>query len=169
MSISQRESSFEFTPPTEPPEPNYLPVPTLEDSLRADAQTRFEAQLEGAGTFLDDGTNRWHWVVFPGNPGVLTITLQASDIITWWKRVEISASFFGHWFPIRRLETANQTRVSSIDLNAASSQSGTVKLDFWKAGFLNSGSWVHAEVLDIPAHLGQTILILCSRDSWTQP
>ena len=40
---------------------------------------RILAQLEGAGTFIDNGWDRRHWVVFPGTPGILTLTLQVAE------------------------------------------------------------------------------------------
>ncbi|MFF5297234.1 hypothetical protein [Paractinoplanes globisporus] len=127
------------------------------------------AALQGSGTFVDNGWDRWHYLVLPGAPGVLTLQLQIADVITWWKRIEVHASFFGYWFPIRRLETANGTKTASVDLTAADAQSGTLKLDFWKAGFLGVPSYITTQVLDVECHLGKTVVFLCSRDNPSQP
>lgn len=61
------------------------------------------------------------------------------------------------------------TRTATVDLSLADAQSGTIKLDFWKAGFLNSGSYVTSLVLDVPLHLGKTVVFLCTRDHPSQP
>jgi hypothetical protein len=93
-----------------------------------------------------------------------------ADVITWWKKIEVYASFFGFWFNINRtLGTANDTRTASVDLTLADAQSGTLKLDFWKAGFVGTGSYITTQVLDVPAHLGKRIVFLCSRDHPSQP
>ncbi|GID32483.1 hypothetical protein [Paractinoplanes brasiliensis] len=126
-------------------------------------------RLTGNGTFVDNGWDRWHYLVLPGKPGTLTLRLQVADMITWWKRIEVHTEFFGHWFWIRRLETANDTKSASVDLTLADAQSGTLKLDFWKAGLFNSGSYVTTQVLDVEAHLGHTVAFLCSRDHFSQP
>jgi hypothetical protein len=45
----------------------------------------------------------------------------------------------------------------------------TPSIDFWKAGFLNSGSYVFTQILDMPSSLGKTVTYLCSRDNPGQP
>lgn len=164
----QIASTGSFEIPSEPAAPNYQPSYALEEQLRND--DRVDAQLEGSGTFVDNGWDRWHWLVVPGTPGILTLQLQVADIITWWKKIEVYASLFGFWFSINRpLGTVNDTRVATTDLTPTDAQSGTLKLDFWKAGFLNTGSYVATQVLDVPSHLGKRVVFLCSRDHPSQP
>jgi hypothetical protein len=154
-----------------PNPPNYQPSFKLEEQLRQDDRAGGQAaDLSGAGTFVDNGWDRWHFMVVPGTPNVLTLQLQVADVITWWKRIEVYANLFGgFWFNIRTLGTSNDTRTATINLTPADAQSGTLRLDFWKAGFLNSGSYVTSQVLDVPSHLGNTVVFLCSRDNPSQP
>jgi hypothetical protein len=166
MSVTPASGSS-FKLPSEAAPPDYQPTFTLEEQLRNDDRV---AGLEGQGTFVDNGWDRWHWLVLPGdNPNVLTLQLQVADVISWWKRIEVSASLFGSWFNIRRIGTANDTRSATTNLTIADAQSGTLKLDFWKAGFLGSGSYVATQVIDVPSHLGKTLVFLCSRDHPSQP
>jgi hypothetical protein len=141
----------------QPAAPNYQLNPRLEQQLRQDDRSGVQQELQGSGTFV------------PGTPNVLTIQLQVADHITWWKKIEVSTSFFGFWFWIRTLGTVNDSRVASVDLTTADAQSGVIKLDFWKAGFLNSGSYVTTMVLDVASHLGSKVVFLCSRDHPSQP
>ncbi|WP_327085609.1 hypothetical protein OIE66_25040 [Nonomuraea sp. NBC_01738] len=163
------EQNFEI--PDKPEPANYAAAVSLEERLRDDNRGELDPQLEGSGTFVDNGWDRWHWLISPGSkgPGVLTLQLTMAQHLTWWKRIEVSTSLFGSWFNIRRLETANSTKTATVDLTAIDAQSGTLKLDFWKAGPFNIGSYVATLVIDVPSHLGKNVQFLCSRDSYTQP
>jgi hypothetical protein len=89
---------------------------------------------------------------------VLILQLVQAPPLTWSKKIEISTPFFGTWFWIRTLGVANEdVRTPTVNLTAADTQSGNLKLDFWKAGFLNTDSYVTTHVLDVPSHLGKTI------------
>jgi hypothetical protein len=145
---------------------NYIPSYSLSEQLRQD--DRVEAELVGQGTFVDNGWDRWHYMVTPGTPNVLTLQLQVADVITWWKRIEIYTSYFGFWFHLRTLGTVNDTRSATTDFSAFDAL-GTLKLEFWKAGFLNTGSYITTLVLDVPSHIGKRIIFLCSRDHPSQP
>jgi hypothetical protein len=149
----------------EPAADNYTPSYPLSEQLRQD--DRLEAELAGQGTFVDNGWDRWHWIVVPGTPNVLTLQLQVADIITWWKKIEVYTSYFGFWFSLRTLGTVNDSRTATTDLTAF--DASTLKLDFWKAGFLNTGSFITSMVLDVPSHLGKKVIFLCSRDNPSQP
>jgi hypothetical protein len=76
---------------------------------------------------------------------------------------------FGNWFRIRTLGTVDDQKFATTDLTAASARSSTLRLEFWKAGFLNSGSYIATEVIDVQAHLGKVLQFLCSRDHPSQP
>jgi len=102
-------------------------------------------------------------MVVPGTPGVLTIQLMVSENVTWWKAIEISASFFGSWYPIRHLETKNGNRSSAVDLTPADAQSNTLKLDFWRGGILGFGAHIFTYLVDVPSNMGNRIIFLCDR------
>jgi hypothetical protein len=159
-------TSDEFTVP-EPAEPNYAPSPTLEEQLRQASA----AALTGAGTLLDDGWNRWHWLVTPGRPGLLTVQLQVADHITWWKKIELKASFFGQNFSIARpLVTQDNNKVAAIDLRAEEiAPADVLTLEFSKAGVVNTYSYLFSQQLHVPAHVGQRIIYMCTRDNPSQP
>ncbi|MDP4511731.1 hypothetical protein [Nonomuraea turcica] len=161
------EQAFEISDKPEPA--NYAAPVTLADQLRYD--DRVEAQLEGMGTFVDNGWDRWHWLITPGakGPGVLTLQLTMAQHLTWWKRIEVSTSLFGSWFNIRTLSVANDTKTATVDLTPIDAQSGTLKLDFWKAGPLGFASYVTTLIIDVPTHLGKNVQFLCSRDHFSQP
>jgi hypothetical protein len=80
-----------------------VPSYTLEEQLQND--NRAAAQLEGLGTFVDNGWDRWHYLVTDGLPNQLTIRLTVAEHITWWKKIEIDAlssgtgSGSGRWAP----------------------------------------------------------------------
>ena len=153
-----------------PSVPNYQPTRSVSDQLRNDDRADDElAEFDGT-TIVDDGWNRWHLIVTSGTPNFLTLQLQVADVITWWKGIEIHASLFGSWFSINKhLGTVNDTRTATINLSPADAQSSTLKLDFWKAGFLNTGSYLFTQILDVPSNLGKTYIYLCSRDHPSQP
>jgi hypothetical protein len=149
-----------------PAEANYEPSYSLGEELRVDSQRRsaLAALAPGAsGTFVDNGTDRWHFLVVSGTPGILTVQLQVSDEVIWWKHIEIYANFFGSWFNIRTLGTHDDQRTATTDLSPADAQSGTLKLDFWRAGFLNFGAFVTSQVLDVTSNLGNKVIYLCDR------
>jgi hypothetical protein len=154
-----------------PNDPSYQPSYRLEEQLRNDDRGDAQAELQGSGTFVDNGWDRWHFMVVPGTlgPNVLTLQLQVADIITWWKRIEVASNLFGSWFSIRTIGTVNDNRTAAVDLTIADAQSGTIRLEFWKAGFLGSGSYVTTQVLDVPSHLGKRVVFLCTRDHPSQP
>jgi hypothetical protein len=140
---------------------------SLQEAVRHDE--RGKSELTGGGLFVDNGWDRWAYLVGPGQPGLLTLQLVQAPPLTWWKKIEIYTSFFGNWFWIRTLGVANDTRVATLTLTPAEAQGGTLKLDFWKAGFLNSGSYVTSLVLDVPSQLGTTVQFHCTRDNPGQP
>jgi len=150
-----------------PAEPVYGPSLTLAQRIREDAQaaSREDVTLAAgaSGTFVDNGTDRWHFIVVPGTPNVFTIQLQVSENVTWWKQIVISASFFGSWYEIRTLETKDNYRAAAVDLTSADAQSGTLKLDFWKGGFLGFGAHIITLLVDVPSNLGNKIIYLCDR------
>jgi len=174
-------------------QPNYVAPTSLEEQLaRDDREARdassagyrrqfsvpgtstppTSAQLTGAGTFIDNGWDRWHYIVDEENgiPGQIVIQLQVSQIITWWKRIEIQALIFGRiWWNIRTLGTSNDTRVATTDITPAAARSDVLQLEFWKAGFLNSGSYLHTEAINVQEHLGKMIVFICDRDHPSQP
>lgn len=158
----------EFTVP-EPAEPNYVSSLTLEEQLRQPPPA--EARLTGSGTLLDDGWDRWHWLVTPGTPGLLTLQLQVASHITWWKKIELKVSAFGHEFSINRpLGTVNDTKVATLDLRAEDvAFSDIMKLEFWKAGPLGWPQFVTSQMLHVPSNLGRRIIYLCTRDHPSQP
>ena len=170
--------------------PRYATTSSLEEQLASDerdaadvqaVQARFStptgpnapsAQLVGAGTFIDNGWDRWHYIVDEENgiPDRVVIQLQVAPIISWWKRIEIQALLFGRiWFNIRTLGTSNDTRVATTDITPAAARSDTLQLEFWKAGFLNSGSYLHTEAINVQEHLGKMVVFLCDRDHPSQP
>jgi hypothetical protein len=150
-----------------PAEPNYEPSLPLELRVResngAAREDVAELAVGSSGTFVDNGTDRWHFLVVPGTPNVLTLQLQVADNITWWKQIQVAASFFGSWYNIRTLETKNDKRVATVDLTPADAQSGTLKLDFWKGGFLGLGAQIITLLLDVPSNLGNKVIYLCDR------
>ncbi|GAA1839301.1 hypothetical protein GCM10009836_17970 [Pseudonocardia ailaonensis] len=147
---------------------DFRPGLPVAQRIREDASA---AQLAGtaaiavgsSGTFVDNGTDRWHYLIQPGTPNVLSIQLQVSDTVTWWKQIEVSASYFGSWFPIRTLETKDDKRVATVDLTPTDAQSGTLKLEFWRAGVLGFGVRVITLLVDVPSNLGNKIVYLCDR------
>jgi hypothetical protein len=151
-----------------PAEPEYGPSLTVSQRIREEglASRRAgapELAVGDSGTFVDNGTDRWHYLVIPGTPGVLTIQLQVSDQVTWWKQIVISASYFGSWYQIRTLETKDDYRTATVDLTPADAQSGTLKLEFWKGGFLGFGAYITTLLLDVPSNLGNKIIYFCDR------
>ena len=146
----------------EPAEPRYAPSLPLEEQLRLDEPSGL-AELAGQGTFVDNGTDRWHWMVVDGRPGILTLQLQVPSEITWYKNIHIAASFFGSWYKIRELMTKGENTVSAVDLTQQDAQSGTLKLDFWRCGFLGFGAYVTTMLLDVPTHIGKRVIFLCDR------
>jgi hypothetical protein len=147
--------------------PSAFMTGSLPEAVRHDERT--ETELSGGGLFVDNGWDRWSYLVADGRPGLLTLQLVQEPPLTWWKKIEVHTSFFGSWFWIRTLGVANDTRVATLTLSPAEAQSGTLKLDFWKAGFLNSGSYVTSLVLDVPSQLGTTVQFHCTRDNPSQP
>jgi hypothetical protein len=151
-----------------PEVPDYGPSLPVTQRIREDGLASRRDSVAGltvgsSGTFVDNGSDRWHYLVVPGTPNVLTIQLQVSDKVTWWKQIEISASFFGSWYPIRTLETKDDRRVATVDLTPTDAQSGTLKLDFWKGGFLGFGAYIITLLIDVPSNLGNKIIYLCDR------
>jgi hypothetical protein len=145
-----------------PSAPNYQPS-SLEEQLRYD--DRFEAANlvpPSQSTIVDNGTDKWEMKITSGKPGELTLQLEVPEYINWWKTIVIYYNAFGYWHYLGTLGTKNAKKSASLDFNATSAHSGTFKLDFWKAGFLGTGSWVHAEVIDVPSHLGNTVTFVCS-------
>jgi hypothetical protein len=162
----------------EPAAPSYQPSYTLAEQLlydqRADAELTdaqtAELMAPSFTTIVDNGWDRWHMMVLPGEPDRLTLQLQVADHITWWKKIEVKASFFGFFVNIRTLGTVDATKVATTDLTAADSpQTGVLNLDFWKAGIINTGSYVTSQVLHLPSYLGNKVIYLCTRDHPSQP
>jgi hypothetical protein len=160
---NQESSALKVEPP------HYSESGSFEEQLARD--DRASAQLAGSGTFLDNGWDRWHYLVDEDNgiPGRVVIQLQVGPLITWWKRIEIQSLLFGNWWGLRRLGTSNDTRIATTDITPAAARSDVLRLEFWKAGFLNSGSYLHTEVISVSAHLGKVLVFLCDRDGPGQP
>jgi hypothetical protein len=158
----------EFTIP-EPAEPNYVSSLTLEEQLRQAPPA--DARLTGSGTLIDNGWDRWHWLVTPGTPGQLTLQLQVSDNITWWKMIELKVSFFGQTFSLTHpLRTQDSTKVATMDLRAADiAPSDILTLEFSKAGVLNTYYGLMSQTLHVPSNMGQRIIYMCTRDHPSQP
>jgi hypothetical protein len=161
----------------EPAEPNYAPSYTVEEQL-----ARPERPTEGVELFAapplftpiwDDGWNRWLLAVLPGQPGVCTIQLQVSGPpetdITWWKKINIHSQFFGQWWHIRSLTTQDAIKSNATDLTPDVSPGGTLKLDFWKAGFLGIGTYIFTQYLHLPTYVGNRVIYLCNKDHPNQP
>lgn len=175
--------SPQLSRPVELPEPapsDYHPNYTLAEQLQYDA--RADGQLTDEQTaalvapsftaIVDNGWDRWFMLVLPGDqPDRLTLQLQVTDDITWWKKIEVKASFFGVFININKpLVTSGNTKVSTVDITAADSpMTGVLQLDFWKAGFLNTGSYVFSQILYLPSYIGNKVVYLCNRDSPSQP
>jgi hypothetical protein len=149
----------------EPADPDYRPSSPLALRLRGDSLSAVRAAdlAEGGVTFVDNGTDRWTFFVVSGTPNILTLQLQVADNITWWKQIEIATSFFGSWQDIRVLGTKDNRRVASVDLTPADAQSGTLKLDFWKGGFLGFAAHITTLLIDVQTYLGSKIIYFCDR------
>ena len=174
--LAERGQDFELP---EPAPSNYHPNYTLAEQLQYDARAQGQLTDEQTAALMpssftrivDNGWVRWFMLVLPGDrPDALTLQLQVTDIITWWKKIEVYASVFGVSLNIRTLATANDTRVATVDITAADSpMTGFLKLDFWKAGPLGIGSFVFSHGLYLPSYMGNKVVYLCNRDSFTQP
>lgn len=106
MTVSKPSTDF----PADLASPNYEPAYTLAEQLRQD--DRAEAQLAGMGTFVDNGWDRWHFLVTDGTPNQLTLQLQVADVITWCKRIEV------HHSPPRRASSAMTLSCSGLRLSS---------------------------------------------------
>ena len=53
---------------------------------------------------------------------------------------------------------------ASTDITPAAAGSDTLVLEFWKAGFLNSGSYVATMAVGVTEHLGKMLVFICDRD-----
>jgi hypothetical protein len=174
--LAERGQAFELP---EPAPSNYHPNYTLAEQLQYDARAQGQLTDEQTAALMppsftrivDNGWDRWFMLVMPGDrPDALTLQLQVTDNITWWKRIEVYANFFGVWIDIKTLGTSDDTRSATVDITAADSpMTGVLRLDFWKAGFLNSGSFVFSQVLNLSSYMGNKVVYLCNRDSNTQP
>jgi hypothetical protein len=124
--LAERGQAFELP---EPAPSNYHPNYTLAEQLQHDARAKGQLTDEQTAALapssftriLDNGWDRWFMLVMPGNrPDALTLQLQVTSNITWWKRIEIYGSAFGITFPhITTLATSDGTRVSTVDLTVA--------------------------------------------------
>ncbi|GGP18219.1 hypothetical protein LDL08_44485 [Nonomuraea glycinis] len=144
---------------------NYQATLPMAEQLAHD--DRAQAQLIGAGTFLDNGWDRWHYVVDEdnGTPGQITLQLQVAQQISWWKKIEISAIIPGHSWPlIRTIGTSGNTRVATTDITRSAAFGETLELKFWKAGFLNTASYLDTMQLGVESHLGKVVVFICDRD-----
>jgi hypothetical protein len=175
--LAERGQAFELP---EPAPSNYHPNYTLAEQLQHDARAKGQLTDEQTAALapssftriLDNGWDRWFMLVMPGNrPDALTLQLQVTSNITWWKRIEIYGSAFGITFPhITTLATSDGTRVSTVDLTVADSpMSSVLRLEFWKAGLLNSGSFVFLQNLRLSSYIGNKVVYLCNRDNPGQP
>lgn len=175
--LAERQQAFELP---EPAPSDYHPNYTLAEQLQYDARAQGQLTDEQSAALmpasftriLDNGWDRWFMLVMPGNrPDALTLQLQVTNNITWWKRIEVYASAFGIIYPhITTLATSDDTRVATVDITAADSPMNSVlKLDFWKAGVFNSGSFVFSQGLYLPSYIGNKIVYLCNRDNPGQP
>ena len=91
----------------------------------------------------------------------MTLQLQVAEGIDWWKEIQVFASFFGSWYLIRTLGTKDKKTTATVDLTPGDANSGTLKLEFHRAGFLGIGVHVTSLVIDVPSNLGKKIIFLC--------
>src|SRR5712671_5731806 len=82
---------------------DYHPSYTLAEQLQYDARTQDQFAEQHAAALMppsftrivDNGWDRWFMLVMPGDrPDALTLQLQVTSNITWWKRIEIYGSAF---------------------------------------------------------------------------
>jgi hypothetical protein len=161
--LAERGQAFELP---EPAPSDYHPNYTLAEQLQHDARAQGQLTDEQTAALMppsftrivDNGWDRWFMLVMPGSrPDALTLQLQVTSNITWWKRIEIYGSAFGI--------TSDGTRVSTVDITVADSPiSSFLRLEFWKAGFLNSGSFVFLQSLNLSSYIGNKVVYLCNRD-----
>ena len=109
-------------------------------------------------TFINDATNEWSYSIEAGTPNMLTLQLEASPRVTWWKQIVVYASLFGNWHWIRTLETKDYQRVRAVNLRPEDAQSGTLKLDFWRGGIAGLGAYITTLLIDAPTNLGNKLI-----------
>lgn len=94
--LAERGQAFELP---EPAPSNYHPNYTLAEQLQYDARAQGQLTDEQTAALMpssftrivDNGWDRWFMLVLPGDrPDALTLQLQVTDIITWWKKIEVS-------------------------------------------------------------------------------
>src|SRR5688500_1679769 len=120
--------------------PNYSPSFSLPELLSRD--DRATDELTDSGTFVDNGWDRWHYLVDEEN-GIadkLIIQPQVPDHISWWKKLEIfSFTTFGTRDHIRTLMAWNKSRVATTDLTLG--DGAPLQVECWNAGPFGVGSY----------------------------
>lgn len=122
-------------------------VPTEAEAMFTSPLTRFlkvDAGLTGGGTLYDDGESAIDYEVHDiPDEAVMKFRLALGSGLQEWKTLPIYSYISGNWAKVTELGVSNNHRVSSVNLGAGH-LTESIKLDFWRKGFLVSGHLLRA-------------------------
>ncbi|HYO55356.1 MAG TPA: hypothetical protein VEU50_21450 [Archangium sp.] len=117
--------------------------------------------LRGSGVLIDNGSGRITYTVVPTyDNNKAQFVLRTVNSITWWKSLDI---FLSNGSSYARIETKDGKHEAQVDF-FATDMTTPYKVQFWKAGFLGAGAFVHEFYMDRDTSVGYKYIFTWERD-----